>query len=140
MSFDFFDEAEQSDEIMNEINMIPLIDVMLVLLIIFIITAPIMHHVFKLELPEASNIQQEIKPDTIQIAVESDNKYRWNNHYVSKKELEINIQQVALSQPQPEIHLHADRNVRYELIIHVLHIAQQASLSKIGFITSPESE
>ena len=27
MSFDFFDEAEQSDEIMNEINMIPLIDV-----------------------------------------------------------------------------------------------------------------
>ena len=39
---------------MAEINMVPLIDVMLVLLVIFIITAPLLTHAVKLELPKAS--------------------------------------------------------------------------------------
>jgi biopolymer transport protein ExbB len=38
---------------MAEINMVPLIDVMLVLLVIFIVTAPLLTHAVKLELPRA---------------------------------------------------------------------------------------
>ena len=39
--------------VMAEINVTPLVDVMLVLLIIFMITAPLMSHKVKIELPEA---------------------------------------------------------------------------------------
>ena len=42
---------------MADINVTPLVDVMLVLLIIFIITAPLMSHKVKVDLPEANLIQ-----------------------------------------------------------------------------------
>jgi biopolymer transport protein ExbD len=50
-----------------EINMIPLIDVMLVLLVIFIITAPLMTHAVKIDLPVATSQPNEVKPQTIQL-------------------------------------------------------------------------
>ena len=52
---------------MAEINMIPLVDVMLVLLIIFMITAPLIAHRIKIDLPQASTVLLEEKPDTIVI-------------------------------------------------------------------------
>ncbi len=39
---------------MATINVVPLVDVMLVLLIIFMVTAPLMAHKTKVELPEAN--------------------------------------------------------------------------------------
>ena len=130
-------ETESEETVLSEINMIPMIDVMLVLLIVFIITAPVMHHAFKLELPQAANVEQEIKPDTIQIAVEADGKYRWNDDYVSDEEMKARMMQAAAQNPQPEIHLSGDRNARYEGIVHIMSMAQQASLTKIGFVTNP---
>ena len=50
---------------MAEINMIPLVDVMLVLLIIFMITAPLIAHRIKIDLPQASTVLLEEKPDTL---------------------------------------------------------------------------
>ena len=46
---------------MADINVTPLVDVMLVLLIIFIITAPLMSHKVKIELPEANLVQEKDK-------------------------------------------------------------------------------
>ena len=40
---------------MDEMNMVPLIDVMLVLLVIFIVTAPLLSHSVRIELPQASS-------------------------------------------------------------------------------------
>ncbi|MHB9086254.1 MAG: biopolymer transporter ExbD, partial [Thiobacillus sp.] len=51
-----------------EINMIPLIDVMLVLLVIFIITAPLMTHAVKVDLPVAASQPNDVKPETIQLS------------------------------------------------------------------------
>jgi len=44
-----------------EINVTPLVDVMLVLLIIFMITAPLMAHKVKVELPTASLDKKNLK-------------------------------------------------------------------------------
>jgi len=59
---------------MAEINMIPLVDVMLVLLIIFMITAPLIAHKIKIDLPQASTVLLEEKPDTIVIALMADGR------------------------------------------------------------------
>ena len=40
---------------MAEINTTPMVDVMLVLLVIFIITAPLLTHAVKIDLPQASS-------------------------------------------------------------------------------------
>ena len=46
-----FSSGNESGGPMAEINVTPLVDVMLVLLIIFMITAPLMSHKVKVELP-----------------------------------------------------------------------------------------
>ena len=42
------------DKVNATINIVPLVDVMLVLLIIFMVTAPLMAHKVKVELPQAN--------------------------------------------------------------------------------------
>lgn len=133
-----FGSMDHDDDVMNEINMTPLVDVMLVLLIVFIITVPVIHHSFKLELPEESNVEQQLKPDTIQIAVQADGQYLWNEEAVSDNTLAERLETAAFQQPQPEIHISGDKNVRYERVIHLMSLAQKASLTKIGFVTTPE--
>jgi len=54
MAFGGFDRKSGSAP-MTEINMVPLIDVMLVLLVIFIITAPLLTHAVKIDLPKATS-------------------------------------------------------------------------------------
>lgn len=130
--------APDDAEVMSEINMIPLVDIMLVLLIVFIITAPVMHHAFNLSLPQESNQPQELLPDAIQVGVQADGSYIWNTDLVTEEDLLIRFEQAAQLNPQPALHLSADRSVRYESVIHVLSLAQQASLSQIGFVTDPK--
>lgn len=60
---------------MADINVTPLVDVMLVLLIIFIITAPLMSHKVKVELPQANLVNknnEEKRSNPITLAVKED--------------------------------------------------------------------
>ena len=59
-----FSSGNDSGGPMAEINVTPLVDVMLVLLIIFIITAPLMQHKVKVELPKA-NLAEKPEHGTI---------------------------------------------------------------------------
>ena len=138
MAFGTFDS---DDEVMNEINMTPLVDVMLVLLIIFIVTIPVINHAVKIDLPRAINQPNEDKPQNISLSIDADGKVTWNNAPVADAaELEANIALAAQRQPQPELHLRADRNVRYERVAEVMAAAQRGGLGKIGFITEPRTQ
>jgi biopolymer transport protein ExbD len=126
------------DEVMSEINMTPLVDVMLVLLIIFIITIPVINHAVKIDLPRASNTPNDPKPQNINVTIDASGKVFWNQVEVDQPTLESNIALAAQQQPQPELHLRADREVRYERVAEVMAAAQHGGLGKIGFITEPK--
>lgn len=126
------------DEVMSEINMTPLVDVMLVLLIIFIITIPVINHAVKIDLPRATNQPNDSKPQNIIVSVDAQGKVFWNQEEVSPAQLEERIANAAQLQPQPELHLRADRDVRYERVAEVMAAAQHGGLGKIGFITEPK--
>ncbi len=130
-----FGTQDESDEVMNEINMTPLVDVMLVLLIIFIITVPVMKHSVNVDLPRAANVIEEAKPETIQLAILADGTYNWNGAPVADAELEQKLQAEAIKEPQPELHIRGDREVRYEKVAQAMAAAQRANVRKIGFIT-----
>ena len=70
MAFASFD-SKRAGAPMAEINMVPLIDVMLVLLVIFIVTAPLLTHAVKLELPRASAQANQLKPEKIEFAIDA---------------------------------------------------------------------
>jgi biopolymer transport protein ExbD len=132
-----FGTQDDSDEVMNEINMTPLVDVMLVLLIIFIITVPVMKHAVNIDLPRATNVAQDSKPETIRLSVDAAGQYYWNDVPVADADLAPQLRAAAAKQPQPELHIRGDKAVRYERVAQVMASAQQAGLRKIGFITEP---
>ena len=129
--------ADDQDEMMSEINMVPFIDVMLVLLIIFIITVPVMKHAVNVQLPRASNEKEVVQPQTLRLTVQADGSYWLNDEQLGDAELPVRLQAAAARQPQPELHIRGDRDVRYERVAQAMAAAQQAGLGKIGFVTEP---
>ena len=132
-----FGGGADDNDVMSEINMTPLVDVMLVLLIIFIITVPVLTHSVKVDLPRADNTPNEIKPDTINLAVTENGVIHWNEAALTVEELEQRLQALANQQPQPEIHLRGARTVAYEHVVQVMAAVQRAGILKLGFVTEP---
>jgi biopolymer transport protein ExbD len=124
---------------MAEINMIPLIDVMLVLLVIFIITAPLLTHAVKLDLPKASSQPNLTKPEHIGVAIDGSGQLYWNGERIDRKRFQERVAVAAKQKPQPEIHLRADRATRYQEIAEVMADATNAGMGRIGFVSEPES-
>ena len=130
------EEGEQ--EVMAAINTTPLVDVMLVLLIIFLITIPVVIQQVPLELPKERNLPTQTKPENIVIAINKDGDVFWGTEYVKdSKALFEKLKKVAVIVPQPEIHIRADENTRYESVGRVVATAQRSAIMKIGFITEP---
>ena len=125
--------------VMSEINTTPLVDVMLVLLIIFLITIPVITKTVKVNLPKAVNIPTQTKPENITIAVDKDGDAYWNNNKVESREalLEL-VKKEAVKSPQPEIHIRADKDARYEAVGRVIYMIQRGGVVKVGFITEPD--
>jgi len=125
---------------MAEINMVPLIDVMLVLLVIFIITAPLLTHAVKVDLPRASSTPNITQPQNIQLAIKANGDVYWNGEHVAETQIASRMTASARLDPQPELHLRADRTTNYEKVAQVLSAAAKAGLTKIGFVTEPSAD
>ncbi len=122
---------------MAEINVVPLVDVMLVLLVIFIITAPLLTNSVKIDLPKASSKPNITKPDHIEFAIREDGSFFWNGEKVEMATLPGRFAMEAKKEPQPELHIRADRLARYELVAQVMSSAAKAGVVRIGFVTDP---
>jgi len=135
-----FGTQDDTDDVMNEINMTPLVDVMLVLLIIFMITVPVMKHSVNVDLPRASSHPEDAKPQTVRLSVDAQGQYWWNETQVRDEDLPRMLRAEAAREPQPELHIRGDKNVRYERVAQAMSEAQQAGLRRIGFITEPKAQ
>lgn len=129
--------SDGDDELNPEMNTTPLVDVMLVLLIIFMITIPVMNHAVKIDLPHATNKPNDVKPESINLSVDTDSKIYWNAEEVDVDELKARIAEAASKDPQPEIHLRGARTVQYEKVAQVMAAVQSGGLKKIGFVLDP---
>ena len=124
---------------MSEINTTPLVDVMLVLLVIFIITAPLLTHAVKIDLPQASSQPLPEKPEVISLAIDGVGKMYWNDVLMAPNELKAKLLQNASKQPQPELQIRADKETRYQVLAEVMADAQKTGITKVGFISEPKA-
>ena len=132
--------SDEDDDFNPEINTTPLVDVMLVLLIIFIITIPVMNHSVNIDLPRASNQPDLVKSENINLAIDARGQVFWDAQIVDPGQLQERIAVAATKNPQPELHLRAERTTQYEKIAQVMAAAQSGGLGKIGFVTEPQAE
>ena len=138
MAFGGLNSGARSQD-MAEINMIPLIDVMLVLLVIFIITAPLLTHAVKVELPQASSTPNPPKPETINLSIQADGSVFWNAEPVDSTAWKTHMDAAAKQTPQPEIHIRADGNLAYKHVVRIMSDAAKIGLTRIGFVTDPRA-
>jgi biopolymer transport protein ExbD len=137
MAFGGFDNKGSGGHAMSEINMVPLIDVMLVLLVIFIITAPLLAHSVRINMPQVSAEPVKEEPKAIDLAIDANGQLFWNDKPVLEAELPDRFAAAAATRPAPELRIRADRDTRYETLAKVMGAARRSGLARIGFVTIP---
>ena len=120
-----------------EINMIPLIDVMLVLLVIFMVTAPLLTHSVKVDLPKASSQPTESHAESVQLAIDASGALYWNNERIANDQLDNRLRDAAARDPQTEVQIRADGDIAYKRVVGVMSQAGRNGLTHIGFVTDP---
>jgi biopolymer transport protein ExbD len=130
------DDAE--DAVVSAINTTPLVDVMLVLLIIFLITIPVAIQVVPLELPNERSKPNETKPENVILAVDAEGDIFWNMTPIKNNaELVDKLKEIAVQDPQPEVHIRGDKSAKYESVGRIVFACQRAGIMKVGFVTEP---
>ncbi len=136
-----FSTGTDSGAPMSEINVTPLVDVMLVLLIIFMITAPLMAHKIKVELPQANLDKREdaLPPaPPITVTVTEDGKLYWNDQPVTRDLLESQLSVEAQKTPQPAVNIRGDETTKFRTINEVVNMSQAQGMRKVGFVATKE--
>jgi len=108
------------------------------LLIIFLITVPVIKKMANVEIPKASNIVTQTKPENITILIDKEGKIYWNTGSIDKEVLFQRIVSEARKVPQPEFHIRGDKDARWEGIGRVIFNLQRGGIVKVGFITEPD--
>jgi biopolymer transport protein ExbD len=126
------------DQMNASINTTPLVDVMLVLLIIFLITIPAITQSIQLQLPKERNVVTVTKPENILLAVSKDGDVYWNTRLMPDNEALVTaLKKESVKEPQPEVHIRGDENVRYESVGRLIVACQRAGIAKVAFVTEP---
>ncbi|HVV29227.1 MAG TPA: biopolymer transporter ExbD [Rhizomicrobium sp.] len=120
-------------EVMVEMNTTPLIDVMLVLLVLLIVTLPIQTHAVKLDMPAPNSTPPTVIPETVELGVDFDGTITWNGQAVDRGTMDAYFEESAKKNPQPEIHVNANRLAKYDAVAKVLADAQRLGATHIGF-------
>ena len=136
MAFGSF-ERKTSSQPMAEINMVPLIDVVLVLLVIFIVTAPLLTNVVKLDLPKATANADLQKPEKIEFAIDAQGSLFWGGERLTREQAVEKFAEAGRKRPQPEVYLRADATVPYRYVAETLGEASKGGLSRIAFVSEP---
>jgi biopolymer transport protein ExbD len=133
-----FGQLEQGDapQHLSEINVTPLVDVMLVLLIIFIVTAPLLTHHVKLNLPKAEAQVSKVE-DPIVISMTREGQVYWNEAFIAASELQIRFQELVMGGADPTVELRADGKVQYQQVVHLMALIQKAGVTKLSIVTEP---
>ena len=127
------------DELVSTINTTPLVDIMLVLLIIFLITIPVVTHTVPVALPNEANQPTKTRPQNIILAVDKEGDIFWNDSKLADAAVLLQrLKEQSVDQPPPEVHIRADKDVRYEFVGRVVVTCQRAGIGKVAFITEPE--
>lgn len=135
MAFGGFNKTESTP--LAEINMIPLVDVMLVLLVIFIITAPVITHSIKIDMPQASVAPTPEKPESVTLSIDETGNLFWNDKPIKNSDMADHMQEAVANNPNVEINLRAYKKTNYEILARVMATARNNGVVKIGFVLEP---
>jgi biopolymer transport protein ExbD len=131
-------EGSTSNQPMSEINVTPLVDVMLVLVIILIVTAPLLTHQIKLNLPKAKTEAATVQQPLV-ISLTMDGQLYLDAFPITAPELRARLEQTVASGNQPTVELRADGELVYQQVVQLMALIQNAGVTKLAFLTEPSA-
>jgi biopolymer transport protein ExbD len=113
---------------------------MLVLLIIFMITAPLMSHKVKIDLPKATldPRPEPLKHPPMTLAIKENGEIYWNDERMTPATFEQKLAVTAQMDPQPQVNVRADSTTKYGIINDAVQTVRRAGVRKVGFVSGPE--
>lgn len=123
-------------KLMSEINITPFVDVMLVLLVIFMVTAPILVHGIKVNLPSAGAHALRAPEKTIVVSVKSNRDVYINKFRVSLPVLTQKLTAIYKRRKDKQIFLKASSSLSYGYVIRIMAAIKDAGIVKIGMVTA----
>lgn len=125
-----------------QINVVPMIDVMLVLLVIFMVTAPFINP-GQVELPSVGKTAQP-PAQPLEIVIKESGEYLLRDRAagggertVAKTALADEVAALHAASPDQAVVIAADKNVRYEEVMHTMTVLQQAQITRVGLLARP---
>ncbi len=134
------DETEDTPDLISDINVTPLVDVMLVLLVIFMVTAPMMMHGVKVDLPRTESKGIRTEEDPLVLSITKKRLIFIEDYEVQFDALGEKLKRIYAHRPVKEIFLQADKDVPYGFVITVMAQVREAGITKVGMITEPMHE
>ena len=131
------DGNEGRQNLISDINVTPLVDVMLVLLIIFMVTAPMMTHGVKVDLPTTESKSIKTQEDPLILSITKKRDIFIENYKVELGDLRGKLKKIFANRAAKEILLQADKNVPYGFVMTVMSQVKEAGITKVGMITEP---
>jgi len=131
------DVGEDRSNLISDINVTPLVDVMLVLLIIFMVTAPMMIHGVKVNLPITESKSIKSEEDPLILSITKKRLIFIEDYNVTFDALKGKLKKIVANRAGKEILLQADKDVPYGFVMKVMSQVKEAGISKVGMITEP---
>ncbi len=131
------DLGENRQDLISDINVTPLVDVMLVLLIIFMVTAPMMMHGVKVNLPKTESKSIKTKEDPLLLTITKKRLIFIEEYNVELRTLKKKLIKIFANRAEKEILLQADKDVPYGFVIEAMSQVKEAGITKVGMITEP---
>jgi biopolymer transport protein TolR len=131
------DAEESGRPLISDINVTPLVDVMLVLLIIFMVTAPMMMHGVKVDLPRTESKAMKTEEDPLLLTITKQGDLFIEDSKLEHKGLKEKLERIFANRAGKEILLQADKEVPYGVVMEVMAQVKEAGITKVGMITRP---
>lgn len=93
-----------------------------------------------IDLSKAASSPNQTKPDNIQFAIDADARLFWNDEAIDRPEMVRRLALAGKVNPQPELHLRAEKTSQYQAVADIMSEAAKAGLVKIGFATDPAQQ
>lgn len=123
-----FGSGPSNQGLSSEINVTPLVDVMLVMLIIFMLVTPMLQKGVGVDLPKARNVQAvpENRELIVEVVLRANGDVFIENDPVPLEAVTQLLRRRLELNPAVELHVKADRGVRYVKVKEILRCGQEA--------------
>src|SRR5664280_53496 len=129
--------SHSEHETLTQLNITPLLDLAFVLLVIFIITTTPIVNDLDVDLPSAAKRPKDPKAKVNYVTVESSGHMYLNKDEVDFASLQEKLVGLRLEDPDLNVVIRGSAKTKYQNIVNVMEVLQQAKLGKVNLATEP---